>query len=121
MQHRHAHSRLYCGLFRHRAVRAHAQQSPALRDSGVLHRLLPSSIQSLSRSYYSKIIPAENSGEYFGIYDIFSKGASFLGSAVIAAVKLAGGTINVAVACLAVFFALGFIFLRIADKQKAIR
>ena len=56
------------------------------------------SIQSLSRSYYSKIIPAENSGEYFGIYDIFSKGASFLGSAVIAAVKLAGGTINVAVA-----------------------
>ena len=79
------------------------------------------SIQSLSRSYYSKIIPAENSGEYFGIYDIFSKGASFLGSAVIAAVKLAGGTINVAVACLAVFFALGFIFLRIADKQKAIR
>ena len=56
------------------------------------------SIQSLSRSYYSKIIPAENSGEYFGIYDIFAKGASFLGSAVIAAVKLAGGTINIAVA-----------------------
>ena len=75
------------------------------------------SIQSLSRSYYSKIIPAENSGEYFGIYDIFSKGASFLGSAVIAWVKLAGGTINIAVASLAVFFALGFIFLMIADKQ----
>lgn len=79
------------------------------------------SIQSLSRSYYSKIIPAENSGEYFGIYDIFAKGASFLGSAVIAAVKLAGGTINVAVACLAIFFALGFIFLKLADKQKVLR
>lgn len=75
------------------------------------------SIQSLSRSYYSKIIPAESSGEYFGIYDIFSKGASFLGSAVIAVVKLAGGTINVAVSCLAVFFLLGFIFLKIADRQ----
>ena len=75
------------------------------------------SIQSLSRSYYSKIIPAENSGEYFGIYDIFAKGASFLGSVVIAVVKLAGGTINVAVACLAVFFALGFVFLKIADHQ----
>ena len=79
------------------------------------------SIQSLSRSYYSKIIPAENSGEYFGIYDIFAKGASFLGSAVIAAVKLAGGTINVAVSCLAVFFALGFVFLKIADRQEALR
>ena len=75
------------------------------------------SIQSLSRSYFSKIIPAENSGEYFGIYDIFSKGASFLGSAVIAWVKLAGGTINIAVASLAVFFALGFFFLRLSDNQ----
>ena len=77
------------------------------------------SIQSLSRSYFSKIIPAENSGEYFGIYDIFAKGASFIGSAVIAAVKLAGGTINIAVGSLTVFFLLGFIFLRMADKTKA--
>ena len=68
------------------------------------------SIQSLSRSYYSRIIPAENSGEYFGIYDIFSKGASFIGSAVIAVVKFAGGTINVAVGLLTIFFALGFVF-----------
>ena len=50
---------------------------------------------------------------------IFSKGASFLGSALIAAVKLAGGTINVAVACLAVFFALGFVFLQLADRAPA--
>ena len=77
------------------------------------------SIQSMSRSYFTKIIPPENSGEYFGIYDIFSKGASFLGSAVLAAVKLAGGTSNVAVACLAVFFLLGFVFLNIADKAPA--
>ena len=78
------------------------------------------SIQSLSRSYYSKIIPPENSGEYFGIYDIFCKGASFLGSAVIAWVKLAGGTINIAVASLAIFFALGFVFLVISSRQKSI-
>lgn len=79
------------------------------------------SIQSFSRSYFTKIIPPENSGEYFGIYDIFSKGASFLGSAVLAGVKLAGGTINIAVASLAIFFALGFIFMSIADKTKSIR
>jgi len=73
-------------------------------------------IQALSRSYFAKIIPAENSGEYFGIYDIFAKGASFLGSAVIAGVKFAGGTINVAVAAQAIFFALGFIFLQYANR-----
>ena len=76
------------------------------------------SIQSLSRSYFSKIIPPDNSGEYFGLYDIFSKGASFLGSAVIAGVKLAGGTINIAVASQAIFFFLGFIFLKIADGKS---
>ena len=87
------------------------------------------SIQSLSRSYYSKIIPPENSGEYFGIYDIFSKGASFLGSFVIWLVlSIVPGGIsigsfrirpyNLAVAMLAIFFALGFVFLIISSKQK---
>ena len=90
------------------------------------------SIQSLSRSYYSRIIPDENSGEYFGIYDIFAKGASFLGSFVIYLVKKIGirtngvfnilgftiKSINVAVGCLALFFILGLVFIRLADKQE---
>ena len=37
-------------------------------------------IQALSRSYFAKIIPAERSGEYFGLMDICGKGASFLGT-----------------------------------------
>ena len=53
--------------------------------------------------------------------DIFAKGASFLGSLVIASVKLAGGTINVAVATMAIFFAVGFVFLRLADRYDAPR
>ena len=90
------------------------------------------SIQSLSRSYYSRIIPDQNSGEYFGLYDIFSKGASVLGSLVICFVTAKGnqttglidinmfgntiqiGSINLAVAMLCIFFFLGFIFLRIS-------
>ncbi len=89
------------------------------------------SIQSLSRSYYSKIIPPENSGEYFGIYDIFAKGASFLGSFVIWLVlKVAPKGVmfgsshvrpyNIAIASLAIFFALGFLFLIISSKQKSL-
>lgn len=78
------------------------------------------SIQSLSRSYFSKIIPPESSGEYFGIYDIFSKGASFLGSVVIAAVKFAGGTINIAIGLMAFFFLAGLVLLRAADKAEAL-
>ena len=88
------------------------------------------SIQSLSRSYYAKIIPDENSGEYFGIYDIFAKGASFLGSFVIYIVKKIGiatggvfnifgyeiKSINVAIGLLALFFVIGYFFIGIADK-----
>lgn len=79
------------------------------------------SIQSMSRSYFTKIIPPENSGEYFGIYDIFCKGASFLGSGALAAVKLAGGTSNVAVATLAIFFIFGYVFLVLADRTPGRR
>ena len=105
------------------AVCLYALTLRTLLDFGILAfgvGCFQGSIQSLSRSYYSKIIPPENSGEYFGIYDIFCKGASFLGSAVIAWVKLAGGTINIAVASLAVFFALGFVFLIISSRQKSL-
>ncbi|MDO5440404.1 MAG: MFS transporter [Erysipelotrichaceae bacterium] len=105
-----------CGYF---VVCVYALFIKTIWDFGIMAFMVgcfQGSIQSLSRSYYSKIIPDEHSGEYFGIYDIFSKGASFLGSAVIAIVKFAGGTINLAVGLLAIFFALGFIFLKIADK-----
>ena len=40
-------------------------------------------IQALSRSYFAKIIPAEKSGEYFGLYDICGKGASVVGTALV--------------------------------------
>ena len=39
-------------------------------------------IQALSRSYFAKIIPKEKSSEYFGFYDIFGKGAAFMGTTV---------------------------------------
>lgn len=37
-------------------------------------------IQALSRSYYAKIIPDNQASEYFSIFDIFGKGASFMGT-----------------------------------------
>ena len=36
----------------------------------VMVGMFQGAIQALSRSYFAKIIPAEKSGEYFGIYDI---------------------------------------------------
>ena len=42
-------------------------------------------------------------------------------SAVGSIPKYAGGTINVAVATMAIFFAVGFVFLRLADRYDAPR
>lgn len=73
-------------------------------------------IQALSRSYYGKIIPKDNSGEYFGLYDIMSKGAAFLGTLIVGLVTQLTNSINIAVGTLAVFFALGLILIRKADR-----
>ncbi len=54
-------------------------------------------VQSMSRSYYAKIIPAEKSGEYFGIYDICGKGASFMGTILVSAVSQITGSVNLGV------------------------
>ena len=44
-------------------------------------------IQALSRSYLGKIIPPERSGEFYGLMDIFGKGASFVGMTMVSLVS----------------------------------
>lgn len=79
-------------------------------------------IQALSRSYYTKIIPAEKSGEYFGLMDICGKGASFLGTIVISVVSQITGSVNIGVGAIAIFFVLGIIVFRmaIAEERKPV-
>lgn len=69
-------------------------------------------IQSLSRSYFAKIIPAEKSGQYFGIYDICGKGASFMGTLVMSAVTQITGEQRFGVLALCVLFLSGYILFR---------
>lgn len=75
-------------------------------------------IQSLSRSYYAKIIPAERSGEYFGIYDICGKGASFAGTMLVSAVSQITGNVNLGVGALSVMFFAGFLLFGRADRTE---
>lgn len=71
-------------------------------------------IQALSRSYFAKIIPAEKSGEYFGLYDICGKGASVLGTALVSFLSQITGQINIGVSALSVMFLIGLILFRAA-------
>ena len=74
-------------------------------------------IQALSRSYFAQIIPANASGEYFGIYDICGKGAAFMGTRLVGITVSITNSVNVAVATLTVLFILGLFFFRIATKE----
>lgn len=98
----------------------------------VLVGMFQGGIQALSRSYLGKIIPPERSGEYFGLMDICGKGASFLGTTLVAVVSqaTAGLTLNVfgmelqneslAVGTLVILFVIGFVlFCKVDGLNKA--
>lgn len=73
-------------------------------------------LQALSRSYFARIIPKKEAGEYFGLYDIAGKGASFLGTTIVGFVTQLTGQQNLAVGTLAVLFIIGLIIFTKADK-----
>jgi len=83
----------------------------------VLVGMFQGGIQALSRSYFTKIIPPEQSGEFFGIYDICGKGAAFLGTTLVGLVSQLTGSINKGISVLSVLFLLGLFFFRIAAKS----
>ena len=90
-------------------------------------------VQALSRSYLGKIIPAEHSGEFYGLMDIFGKGASFVGLAMVSLVSqlTAGITVdvfgitlqneNLAVGSLIILFIIGYLLFCKADQLNKAR
>ena len=90
-------------------------------------------IQALARSYLGKIIKPERSGEFYGLMDICGKGASFLGTTLVAVVSqfTAGVELNVfgltlqnenlAVGSLIVLFIIGYLVFCKADSLNKAR
>ncbi len=74
-------------------------------------------IQALSRSYFAKIIPENASGEYFGLFDICGKGASFLGTMLIGVVTQLTGKQNLGVGAIAIMFVIGYILFNKVSKM----
>ena len=75
-------------------------------------------IQALSRSYYAKIIPKEKSSEYFGIFDIFGKGASFMGTMLMGISTQIFDTSKAGVVVIAAMFVVGFVFFQVQRRTE---
>lgn len=82
----------------------------------VLVGMFQGSVQALSRSYFGKIIPAEKSGEFFGLYDICGKGAAVLGTTLVSVMSQLTGRMNVGVSAISVLFVIGLLLFRKAVK-----
>lgn len=85
----------------------------------VLVGLFQGGIQALSRSYFARIIPVNQSGEYFGLLDICGKGASFMGTTVVSVVSQLTGNISLGVGMIALLFLVGLFLFRKAAKLPA--
>lgn len=64
-------------------------------------------IQSLSRSYFAKLIPAKNSAEFFGFYNVFGKLAAITGPLLMGAVGRLSGDSRWGVLSILLLFVLG--------------
>lgn len=85
----------------------------------VLVGMFQGGVQALSRSYFAKIIPAEQAGEYFGLMDICGKGAAFLGTTVVGVVTQITGSMSKGVGMISVFFVIGIVFFNMAMKADS--
>ena len=78
--------------------------------------LFQGGVQALSRSYFAKIIPPDQSGCLFGILDIFGKGAAFLGTLLVGVVTHATGSVNLGAIPIACLLAAGIVVFLFAAK-----
>ena len=69
-------------------------------------------VQALSRAYFTRLIPRERSGEYFGFYNMLGKFAAVLGPVAMGAVALMTGSQRSSILVLIVFFVAGGALLR---------
>jgi len=75
-------------------------------------------IQSLSRSMFGKLVPPENTAQFFGFYDIFGKFATILGPLMVGYIAVRTGNTRAGVFSLIVLFALGgFLLLFVRENS----
>jgi UMF1 family MFS transporter len=87
-------------------------------EMAVAVALVQGGVQALSRSYFSRLIPRERSGEYFGFYNMLGKFAAVLGPLVVGCVALATGNPHLSIMALSVFFVAGAVLLaRVREPQ----
>jgi UMF1 family MFS transporter len=73
--------------------------------------LVQGGVQSLSRSFFGRLVPPGKSAEYFGFYNMMGKFATVLGPVMVALVALATGSSRASILALLPLFVVGGLLL----------
>jgi UMF1 family MFS transporter len=73
--------------------------------------LVQGGVQALSRSYYARLIPAEQAGEFFGIYNMLGKFAAVLGPLAVGYTAQYASDQRLSILALLPFFIIGALLL----------
>ncbi|MCP3026777.1 MFS transporter [Halobacillus sp. A5] len=80
--------------------------------------LVQGGAQSLSRSIYGKMVPADRHAEFFGFYGISAKFSAIFGPFAFAIVGQLTGSSRLGILSLIVFFIAGIVLLKFVDVNK---
>lgn len=81
--------------------------------------LVQGGVQSLSRSYYGRLVPPDKSGEFFGFFNLIGKFGAVVGPLLTGGVALVTGSSRVAILSLVVLFAAGGALLWFVPDAEA--
>jgi len=76
--------------------------------------------QALSRSLFSRMIPAGKEASFFGLYEVSERGTSWMGPLLFSVVIARTGSYRQALLSLIFFFVVGLIVLLFTDTDRAI-
>jgi UMF1 family MFS transporter len=75
-------------------------------------------IQALSRSLYSRLIPHDQTAEFYGFYNLLGKFAVIFGPILIGITGLISQNPRMGIASIAVLFVLGAALLSFVDEKR---
>ena len=78
-------------------------------------------VQSLSRAFYSRIIPANRAAEFFGFYNMLGKFAAVIGPMLMGLVGVLTGNPRHSILSVVILFLAGGVILYFVDEGQGAR
>jgi len=86
---------------------------------GLIVGIILGGTQALSRSFYGRLIPRDQSAQFFGYFSVFAKFSAIWGPILFAFIRQITGTSRISILCLSLFFLTGWILLFFVQDEDA--